>query len=113
MDAISIDYGVMERSNSILTVQGSFGWSDLGTWAAAGEAMPPVAAGRGVVGDLLARGSHNCVVYAPEKTVALVGVEGIVVVDTPDALLVMSGDRSAEVGEIVRDLESRGRDELT
>ena len=113
MDATSIDYGVMERSNAILTVRCDLGWRDLGTWASAGETMPRHAGGRGIAGQVIAKDATGCVVYAPGKAVALIGVEGLVVVDTEDALLVMHGDRSASVGEIVRDLDAQGQDELT
>ena len=113
MDATSIDYGVMERSNAILTVRCDFGWRDLGTWTAAGETMPRQPGGRGVAGQIIAKDASGCVVYAPGKAVALVGIEDVVVVDTEDALLVMQGDRSASVGEIVRELEAQGRDGLT
>ena len=113
MDATSIDYGVMERSNAILTVRCDLGWRDLGTWSSAGETMPRHGAGRGVAAQVIAKDASNCVVYAPGKAVALIGVEDLVVVDTEDALLVMQGDRSASVGEVVRDLESQGQDGLT
>ncbi len=113
MDATSIDYGVMERSSAILTVRCSLGWRDLGTWSSAGETMPRNSAGRGVAGQVLSKESHGCVVYAPGKAVALIGVDDLVVVDTADALLVMKGDRSVDVGELVRDLEADGQDELT
>jgi len=53
------------------------------------------------------------VIYSPEKTVALIGVEDLVVVDTEDALLIMKSDRSAEVADTVRELEALGLDELT
>ena len=66
----------------------------------------------GVAGQIIAKDASGCVVYAPGKAVALVGIEDVVVVDTEDALLVMQGDgRSASVGEIVRELEAQGRDD--
>ena len=113
MDATSIDYGVMERSNAILTVRSELGWRDLGTWMSAGETMPRHPGGRGIATQVIAKDASGCVVYAPGKSVALIGVEEVVVVDTEDAILVMKGDRSASIGEIVRDLEAQGHDGLT
>ena len=113
MDATSIDYGIMERCRHIYTVPCDLEWSDLGTWPAAGETFPRIKGGRGVVNGSIATDSKGCVIYAPDKTVALIGVEGLVVVDTEDALLVMQSDRAAEVADTVRELEALGLDELT
>ena len=111
MDATSIDYGIMERCRHVLTIPLNVGWSDVGTWAAAGTVMPPVPGGRGVAGAVLQRDSSNCVIHAPGKTVALIGVDGVVVVDTEDALLVMRSDMSQQVGDIVRQIETNHPDE--
>lgn len=111
MDATSIDYGIMERSRHVLTVPLDVGWSDVGTWAAAGEVMPSVPGGRGVARAVVERDASDCIIHAPGKTVALIGVEGIVVVDTPDALLVMRSDRSQQVGDIVRAIEENNPEE--
>ncbi|MGB0639836.1 MAG: mannose-1-phosphate guanylyltransferase [Myxococcota bacterium] len=105
LDAISIDYGIMERSRHILTVPCEIDWSDMGTWNAAGEEMPPINGGRGVVRHIVSKDASNCVVHAPGKVVGLLGVENIVVVDTEDALLVMDVSHAQRVGEVVRSLE--------
>lgn len=113
MDATSIDYGVMERSRHILVVPCDPDWSDLGSWAAAGDEMPKVPGGRGNAVRVIAKDSSGCIVHAPTKTVVLLGLEDTVVVDTEDAILVMKSDRSAQVGTVVRELEAADLDELT
>jgi mannose-1-phosphate guanylyltransferase len=112
LDATSIDYGIMERTRHILTVPCDPGWSDMGTWAAAGAAMPAVQGGRGHARSVIARDARGCTVHAPDKTVVLLGVENVVVVDTEDALLVMGANRSAQLGEVVRELSSNGDEDL-
>jgi mannose-1-phosphate guanylyltransferase len=105
LDATSIDYGIMERSRHILTVQADFGWSDMGTWQAAAVEMPRIPGGRGKAVHVVAKDSNGNVVHAPNKVVALLGVNGLVVVDTEDALLVMDASCSQQVGEVVRRLD--------
>jgi mannose-1-phosphate guanylyltransferase len=105
MEATSIDYGVMERSRHLLTVPCAFGWSDMGSWHAAADEMPKVPGGRGLAAHVIARDASGCVVHAPDKVVALLGVENLVIVDTKDALLIMHADRAQQVGEVVRHLE--------
>ncbi len=113
LDAISIDYGIMERSRHILTIPLDVGWSDVGTWSAAGEHMSQIPGGRGVARSVFERDSQNCVVHAPGKTVALIGLEGVVVVDTPDAILVMKAECSQQVGDIVRAIQESSEEGLT
>jgi mannose-1-phosphate guanylyltransferase len=113
MDATSIDYGIMERCRFIYTVPAELGWSDLGTWPAVSEEFPRVPGGRGVVMRAISKDSVGNSIYAPQKTVVLLGVQDLVVVDTDDALLVMHQDRSSDVSEIVRELDHQGLDELT
>ena len=112
MDAISIDYGIMERCRHVLTVPLDVGWSDVGSWAAAGAVMKPLPGGRGIANAVYQKDSSGNVVFAPGKAVAMIGVEGLVVVDTPDALLVMTAERSQQVGEIVRAIEEDDCEDL-
>jgi mannose-1-phosphate guanylyltransferase len=105
LDATSIDYGIMERSRHILTVPCDLDWSDMGSWTAVGDDLPKVPGGKGKAREIVAHQSNKCIVHAPGKVVALLGVEELVVVDTPDALLVMHASRSQQVGDIVRLLE--------
>jgi len=113
LDATSIDYGIMERSRHILTVPAEFGWSDMGTWQAAAEEMERIPGGRGTAIHVVAKEAQGNIIHAPDKVVALIGVKNLVVVDTPDALLVMEVGRAQQVGEIVRRLDEDSLDKYT
>jgi mannose-1-phosphate guanylyltransferase len=113
---VSIDYGVMEKLSEIAVVAGDFGWSDVGSWRSAWELSPRDDAGNSAPeGTVLIDARNNHVVDlrragVDPQVVALVGVEGLVVVATDDALLVGAIDRSQDVREVVAELLSRGDD---
>jgi mannose-1-phosphate guanylyltransferase len=111
--SISIDYGVMEKADNVLVVPGSFGWNDLGSWAASWELAPKDAADNAAAGALLAIDSRGCFAStAAGKLVVLVGLQDIVAVDTDDALLIMPRDRAQDVSKVVQALKAEGRDRL-
>jgi mannose-1-phosphate guanylyltransferase len=112
IERISIDYGIMERSEHVLTVRAQFGWSDVGSWSALGEHLPVSELGRALVEEAVAINSFNNVVYAPGKAVAVIGVSDLVIVDTEDALLVCRKSDAQSVKEVVAELEKRGKDSL-
>lgn len=109
----SVDYGIMEGASGILCVPASFGWSDLGSWAAAYDLSPRDAEGNAIDADAIAVDSRGCLVRAPaDKLVALVGVEDLVVVDTGDSLLVCKRGRAQDVKKVVTALKQRCRKDL-
>jgi len=109
---ISIDHGVMEQAPSVLTVEGDFGWSDLGNWDALAPVLDEGPAGRARADRVVAEDAAGNVVYAPGQTVALLGVQDLVVVSTADALLVVPRSRAQEVRRIVAKLAESGEDGL-
>lgn len=124
---ISIDYAVLEpRSRKgeagaeIYCLPGDFEWNDLGCWATLHENMadcsPEKAAFANVFDETdpvsVSIDSNGNYVYAPGKVIALVGVHDLVVVQTPDALLITTRDRSQEVGKVVAELKKAGREDL-
>lgn len=113
MPAISIDYGVLEHVERVAVVRGRFQWSDLGSWAAMeGLWRSGLRNGNAVRGRTITIGAQGCVVSASERLVALCGVSDLVVVETPDAVLVCQKSRAQDVRLIVRELERRGCTEL-
>jgi mannose-1-phosphate guanylyltransferase len=104
----SIDYGVLEKAENVAVVAGEFGWDDIGSWAALLRLGPADADGNVVRGRVLALSSRGNLVASETRLVALVGVEGLVVIDTEDALLVCSADRVQDVKRIVDELHRRG-----
>ncbi len=113
LPAISIDHGVMERTAGILTLPGDFGWNDIGSFTALAGLVAPDAAGNSVAGRALLVDARDNVVFTDDGTmVALVGVEGLVVVRAGDAVLVIPRERAQEVREVVRRLEQAEDDGL-
>ncbi len=110
---ISIDYAVMERAANVSGIAAAdFAWNDVGSWNAVYELLPRDGAGNVKPADAISVDAHDNFVDARGKLVALLGVRNLIVVDTPDALLVASRDRAQQVGEIVKELERRKREEL-
>ncbi len=104
MPNLSIDYAVMEHAGAegkVLTLEGQFGWSDVGSWAAVHRMMPKDRNGNTSQTRWLGVDTKNCLIHAPNRLVVLLGIENTVVVDTPDALLVADLERSQEVREVV------------
>jgi mannose-1-phosphate guanylyltransferase len=112
-DNISIDYAVLEKAANVCGIPaGDFGWNDVGSWNAVYELLPRDHDGNVAGPDAVCVESSNNFVDARGKVVALLGVEGLIVVDTPDALLVASREKAQQVGEILKTLEKRKRHDL-
>lgn len=112
-DNISIDFAVMEKAGPVAGIAaGDFGWNDVGSWNAVYELMSRDGCGNVVANNSICLEAHDNFVDARGKTVALLGVKDLIVVDTPDALLVASRDRAQQVGDIVKLLEQNNRHEL-
>ncbi len=106
--SVSIDTGVLERSDRVAVVRARFPWSDVGSWAAVEPFWRGAANGRNAVrGHALPIDSHGCVVDSPRRLVALLGVDDLVVVDAPDAVLVCRKDRAQDVRLVVDHLRRR------
>ena len=110
--AVSIDYAIMEKSKDILVVPGEFGWSDVGSWDMLSALYGQDANGNVIVSDFIGEDTHDSIIYAKKKFVATVGLKGVIIVETPDALLVCAKNRAQEVKKIVEDLRAQGREEL-
>jgi mannose-1-phosphate guanylyltransferase len=101
--SISIDYGVMEHAREVLVVTGDFGWSDVGSWAAL-AAIDGAASSR----HIIPVDAEHSVVFGDGRLVAVVGLRDVIVVDTPDAILVCHRDRTQDVRRVVDELARRG-----
>ena len=119
--ATSIDYAVMEPASvegAVAVVPMSVGWSDLGSWATLRDAWQDVAGGseRGVtvgLGNRRDLGSTDSLVLARDRLVVTIGLHDVIVVDTPDALLVCSGEHSQEVRQIAEEMSASGREPVS
>ncbi len=110
---ISIDYAVMEKAENVAGIPArDFGWNDIGSWNAVYELLSRDGRGNAAGPHALFMDSHHNFVDAGSKMVALLGVTNLIVVDTPDALLVASRDRAQQVGDVVKALEKLQREDL-
>ncbi|HWZ33130.1 MAG TPA: mannose-1-phosphate guanylyltransferase [Bryobacteraceae bacterium] len=110
---ISIDYAVLERAGNVAGIAaGDIGWNDVGSWDAVYELHKRDAHGNACRADALIESSSGNYVDAPKKLVALLGVKDLIVVDTPDALLIADRSRAQQVGDLVKRLEKSGREDL-
>ncbi len=107
---ISIDYAVMERSGQVAVVPSNFGWSDIGSWSAVKELVAPDARNNRAVGEAIFVDSHNTFVQSDDRLVATVGVENLMIIDTPDALLVVHPDKAQDVKKVVAQLKTNSHD---
>ena len=110
IESVSIDYGVMEKSSRVQMVPVEMGWSDVGSWSALPEVIEPDGDGTVCVNASghIAVDSSNCIIYADQRMVATVGVHNVVVVSTPDAILVCDRERCQDVKKVVEQLGAAG-----
>ncbi len=108
--AISIDYAVMERTDKAAVVPVEMGWSDIGSWDSLWSVAERDGSGNAIKGDVLQHGARNSYLRSEGPLVAAVGVEDLVVVATPDAVLVSHRNASQDVKRIVEKLEQSGRE---
>jgi len=109
---ISIDYGIMEHAQDVSVIPVEIGWSDIGSWAAVHDVLPRDENGNVTVGELVALDTHGCYVRSERsegRLVATIGLKDLVIVDTPDVLLVCPKERAQDVRELVNLLAARGK----
>jgi mannose-1-phosphate guanylyltransferase/mannose-6-phosphate isomerase len=107
--SVSIDYAVMEKADNVKVVPSAFGWSDIGSWRSISELLEPDAQGNKVVGEaVLVDAANNYVQGEGGRVIAAVGVQDLIIVDTPDALLVGHRDKTQQVKDVVDRLRKSG-----
>lgn len=107
---ISIDYALMERSSKVAVVACDIGWSDIGSWGAISELVPVDENGNGSVGEVVLHDSSGCYVQSNDRVVCAVGIRDQIIIDTPDALLVVDRSRVQDVKAVVGQLKARAHD---
>jgi mannose-1-phosphate guanylyltransferase len=110
---LSIDYAVMEKAAEaglVAVVRGDFDWSDVGSWQSVSELSSADADGNRGIGDRVAIDTRGTFVHSKDRVVATIGVENLVIVDTPDAVLVAHRDHLQRVKEVVGELKARGHE---
>ncbi len=109
--SISIDYAVMEKTSAAAMLPVDVGWNDVGSWSSLWELAPHDARGNYASGEAVLEDTSNCYVHSDKHLVSTLGVENLVIVDTPDALLVADRSRAQDVSKIVASLKAAGRPE--
>ncbi len=113
-ESISIDFGVLEHAKNCVVIDAEpFGWNDVGSWDQWAENFEVDADGNLIHGDAIVIDSHGCVVRSDKRMIAAVGLRDVVVIDSGDALLVVSREHVQDVRKVVSELKQRGRLDLT
>jgi mannose-1-phosphate guanylyltransferase/mannose-6-phosphate isomerase len=110
--SISIDYGVMEKASKVAVVPADMGWNDVGSWRALEDISEKDRSGNIMSGNVVDIGSKNSIIYAGKRVVATVGLENLIVVDTPDATLICNKNNAQDVRKVVDLLKQKGAEEL-
>jgi len=107
MPRISVDVGIMERAENVYMIPATFTWDDVGAWNALGRILAPDEHGNAVVGRHVGRDSRGCVIFGTTRPIATIGLSDLVVVETPEGVLVCPKERAQEVKELARSLRER------
>ncbi len=106
----SIDYALMEKSKQVSVVPCSMGWSDIGSWNAISNLAEADVNGNRIQGDAILQDVSDCYIQSEGRMVGAVGVDSLVIIDTPDALLVAHKDAAQDVKKIYAQLKSKGHE---
>jgi mannose-1-phosphate guanylyltransferase len=109
----SIDYAVMEKASAdglVSVIPCDIGWSDIGSWSALGDLTHPDELGNRIDGHALLHDVSNCYIQCSDRVVGAVGIDNLIIIDTPDALLVANKDRAQDVKVIYQELKAQGHE---
>jgi mannose-1-phosphate guanylyltransferase/mannose-6-phosphate isomerase len=109
--SISVDYAVMEKTTRAAMLPIDIGWNDVGSWSSLWDIAPHDAHGNYANGDTILTDTENCYIHSERAIVSTIGVDNLVIVDTPDALLVADRTRAQEVSDVVQRLKRSNRKE--
>ncbi|MEO6915798.1 MAG: mannose-1-phosphate guanylyltransferase [Chitinophagaceae bacterium] len=111
---ISIDFGIMEKADNVYVIPSAFGWGDLGTWNSAYENLPKDDFENAIASEnVITIDTDNCMIHAPKEKLLLVqGLDGYIVVDTNDVLLICKKDKEQEIKEYVAKVKRQKGDKF-
>lgn len=112
MESISIDYGIMEKAESVYVIPGTFGWSDMGTWPSLEQINEVDVDGNLIAGEHVGIDTKDCIIRSNSRLIATLGIENLVIIETPDAVLVCTKEQAQRVREVVQYLEAQGRTDV-
>jgi mannose-1-phosphate guanylyltransferase/mannose-6-phosphate isomerase len=106
----SIDYAVMEKSGNVAVVPCNIGWSDIGSWDALGNLTAADARGNRIEGEVMLHDVSNCYIQSRQRMVGAVGIDNLIVIDTPDAVLIADRSRAQDVKHLYTRLKAEGHE---
>ena len=114
LEKISVDYGIAEKADRVAVIPADIGWNDVGSWQRLAEVLSEEGKEDEniVVGHHVGVDTKGSLIYSPTRLIATIGLEDIIVIDTPDATLICPKSRSEDVKKVVEELKARGRHEL-
>jgi mannose-1-phosphate guanylyltransferase len=112
LKSVSIDYGIMEKSNNVYLSKADFYWNDVGNWEAVYEISEKNDEGNVVVGDVYAANTFSSYIFSPRKFTAAIGVENLIIINTNDSLLICNRNNAQDVRDVVEHLKLNNRTEL-
>lgn len=114
LEKISIDFGVVEKADKVAVIPAQIGWNDVGSWERLAEALASEAheSGNIVIGKHQGVDTSGSFIYSPHRLIATIGLEDMIIIDTPDATLICPKSRSEDVKKIVDQLKETGRHDL-
>lgn len=110
--SISIDYGIMEKSDKVRVISAEMGWNDVGSWDNLGVLYDEDENGNVTAGDFVGIDTKNCITYSQKRLISTIGVEDLIIVETEDAIMVCDKNKAQDVKKMVDALKEQGRDEL-
>jgi len=111
MQSVSIDVGIMEGANDVVVIPADVGWSDVGCWSSVATLLAPDADGNVAEGEHVALDCQDTYIHSSGRLVAGLGLRGMVIVETADAVLVCPKERAQEVKKLVEKLKKEGREQ--
>ena len=110
--SISIDYGIMEKSDKVRVISAEMGWNDVGSWDNLGVLYNEDESGNVTAGDFVGIDTKNCITYSQKRLISTIGVEDLIIVETEDAIMVCDKNKAQDVKKMVDALKEQGRVEL-
>ena len=112
IEAVSVDEGIMEKAKNVVVLPIDVDWNDVGSWASVEEIWDRDKASNVGRGDVVSIASTNYTVWSPHRVTTLIGIEDVIVVDTPDALMICKKERAQEVKALLDELKGKGHEHL-
>ncbi len=111
-EKLSIDYGIMEKSDDLLMIPADIGWNDIGTWGALKDVLAIDETANVTKGNLITIDTTGSLIYGSQKPIATIGIDNLVIVDTDDILMICPKDKTADMKKLVQHLKDTRQDKL-